>query len=169
MKVYCQWVLRLLSQVSRHENDWTLVSWKYKLFLSDITWRQRQEILLQVAVFLPVEHSFGQSSDDDDEHDDDADCDCGGVVQVMMMMMMMPAEHSCTQSWDRNIALIRKITSAPSPGIPIPQRGQYNALIFGDKIFADFSVIYKSWWWTLNLPIWASVVSCIFGRPQNTT
>ena len=66
------------------------------------------------------------------------------VVQVMMMMMMMPAEHSCTQSWDRNIALIRKITGAPSPGIPSPQRGQYNALIFGDKIFADFSVIYKS-------------------------
>ena len=47
--------------------------------MSDITWRQRQEILLQVAVFLPVEHSFGQSSDDDDEHDDDADCDCGGA------------------------------------------------------------------------------------------
>ena len=65
------------------------------------------------------------------------------VVQVMMMMIM-PAKHSCTQSWDRNIALIQKITGTPSPGIPIPQRGQYNALIFGDKIFADFTVIYKS-------------------------
>ena len=30
-------------------------------------------------MFLPVEHSFGQSSDDDDEHDNDADCDCGGA------------------------------------------------------------------------------------------
>ena len=30
-------------------------------------------------MFLPVEDSFGQSSDDDDEHDDDADCDCGGA------------------------------------------------------------------------------------------
>ena len=30
-------------------------------------------------MFLPFEHSFGQSSDDDDEHNDDADCDCGGA------------------------------------------------------------------------------------------
>ena len=36
--MYCQWVLMLLSQVSRHENDWTLVSWKYKLFLSAWAW-----------------------------------------------------------------------------------------------------------------------------------